>query len=164
MAAKFSFSFVAIVATLSATTLVDEIVFNGAIAWALCSGSATIVAATMRGLTVDVVATGNQIRYGTFSCYVVPECTGIDFMGLFVAAVCAFPCAWESKIRCLAVGLPTLLALNIFRIAGLVAVGAHWPEALRISHLYVAPLGILTVTLWLWFTWVDKTVADVPII
>lgn len=160
-ATRFSVVFVGIVVALSAVALFDGRSYEGAAAWFLCSRLATLVAAIMQSFHADVVATGNEIHYGTFSCRVIPECTGIDLIGLFVAAVGAFPSSWKSKVIGLALGLPTLFALNLIRMVALVHVGSRWPSALDVAHLYVAPLIVLTATLTLWLMWAEKVRADV---
>jgi exosortase/archaeosortase family protein len=144
------------VITLSAAALVDERMLNGAAAWALCSRMAAATTEILRLCGGDATAIGNEIRYRGFSCRIIPECTGFDVVGLFVAAVAAFPCDWKSKAVGLCAAVPALLLLNLLRIVVLVLIGARWSHALEYGHLYVAPLIVLTVTLGLWLSWAER--------
>ena len=155
-AVRFSVVFVSIVGVLSGVVLLDRVVFEGAAAWILSSTTASNAAVILQLFSTDVIAVGNEIRYRTFTCRVIPECTGIDMIGLFVAAVAAFPSGWKHKLVGLALGVPALIALNLIRIVLLVQTGARWPEALEYAHLYIAPLIVLTVTLGLWLLWADR--------
>ena len=161
--ANFSFSwrFLALLALFSTISYVDETVFDGAGMRPITVGSATVVAASMNLFGADVTHNGSKLHYRSRSFDIIPECTSIEVLGMFTAAVLAFPAAWATQWRGLAIGLSILMAINQLRIVTLVVIGAHSDRALDIGHIYVWPVIVVGITIGIWLSWI-RTVTDVP--
>jgi exosortase/archaeosortase family protein len=107
-----------------------------------------------------------------FGFIVVSECGAIEVMAIFFAAVMAFPTRWWKRLVGLAIGLPIMYGVNIFRLSCLGVVGALAGNGpiFDFAHHYVwqAIYIIFVVAGWLvWVeylvnreTWVDSAVTE----
>ncbi len=153
LALGFAVRFLGLVLLLSATARLDLVLADGAASRALTHGSASVAAGTLSLFGAEVVRNGNVLIYRSAAFKIIDECTGIDVMGLLLAAMLAFPSTWRHRAIGIALGIPILLVLNLIRIITLVLVGAASMTALDYGHVYVWPVIILTVALGLWLQW-----------
>lgn len=86
-----------------------------------------------------IVVSGSQIG-GRFSMEIVRNCDAIEINILFVSAVLAFPAPWQRRTIAAALGLLSLVALNVLRICALYFVGVHAPERFAVVHEQIFPL------------------------
>ena len=156
----FVLRFFALVFLISVLARVDLNVFEGAASRALTHHSAWVVASTLSVFGADVTQRGNTIVYQSSAFRVIEECTGIEVIGLFVAAILAFPSAWRHRLLGLALGIPALLLLNLVRMVTLILIWASSMKALDFSHVYVWPVIVLTMALGLWLHWARIAVRD----
>lgn len=92
-----------------------------------------------------------------FTFYVVPSCGAIEIMAIFFAAVVAFPAPWRHRAWGLALGLPLMYLVNIFRLACLACLGAldqsgRW---FNFVHEYVWQAGYVIFVVLVWMAWVE---------
>src|SRR5262245_8825762 len=127
---RFSLAFLGYVILFSVLLRIDEGLLNGVVSGALSRGVARAAVCCAGVLEASAGVSESTINYGARSFQIVPECTGVEVIGLYVAAVLAFPAPWKSRLRGLALGLPALAALNGIRILSLVLAGARSPVAL----------------------------------
>ena len=73
-------------------------------------------------------------------------------MIVFVGAIVALNIGWKRKIRCLAIAIPLIHLLNIFRNAGVIWLDQSYPEwewlglnMFDFAHLHAAKFGSLSV-------------------
>jgi exosortase/archaeosortase family protein len=90
------------------------------------------------------VATREDIIVQTMTMTINHECTGIFVYMLFVAFVLAYPAPWVGRLSGLAIGIPLIFAVNVFRLATLARVVEMYPRAFFYLHEYVWQ-GIFTV-------------------
>ena len=90
------------------------------------------------------VTRGDDIVIKTMVMNVSYECTGIFVYMLFVSFVLAYPASWASRLTGLAIGIPLIFAVNVFRLATLARVVEIYPQAFFYLHEYVWQ-GIFTV-------------------
>jgi exosortase/archaeosortase family protein len=150
---RFSLVFLGYVLLFSVLVRIDEVLLGGAVSGGLSRFVARGAVFFLNLLGAGAVLSESTITYGSRSFRIVPECTGVEVIGLFVAAVLAFPARWKSRVRGLALGIPALAALNGIRVLTLVYAGARSPKALDYGHLYVWPVIVLGVTVALWLSW-----------
>ncbi len=156
----FVLRFFAFVFLLSVLVRVDINAFGGVLNRGLTEHSAAVVASTLSLFGADVTRRGATIVYHSAAFRVIDECTGIEVIGLFVAAVLAFPSAWRHRLLGLALGVPSLLLLNLIRMCTLILVGASSARALDIGHVYVWPVIVLTMAMVIWLSWARIAVRD----
>jgi exosortase H (IPTLxxWG-CTERM-specific) len=156
----FALRFLALVFLISALSRVDFAIFDGAASRILTHQSAAAVASVSWTLGQDVRRSGNSLYYNGAAFKVVDECTGIEVMMLFVAAVLAFPSPWRHRLFGLGVGIPALVLLNLIRMMTLLWIGTTSREALEYAHVYVWPTITLTVTLGMWLYWARNATHD----
>ena len=139
---------------------VDEVWLDGAAADALTERAARVVSLVLLLCGADVHGDGSMIVYHDSTFRIVSDCTGVEFVGLFTAAVLAFPSPWRARLAALAVGWPVLGVLNVVRMTTLIYVGAHFPSVLDYGHLYVWPAVLLATTLMMWLIWAGSVSRD----
>src|SRR5262245_47539758 len=129
---RFSLLFLGYVLLFSVLLRIDEALLGGAISGALSRAVARAAVFCLNLLGAGAGLSESTITYGSRSFQIVPECTGVEVIGLFVAAVLAFPARWKARARGLALGVPALAALNGVRVLTLVYAGARSPKALDV--------------------------------
>ncbi|NJK89926.1 MAG: archaeosortase/exosortase family protein [Myxococcales bacterium] len=83
-------------------------------------------------------------------------CSSLDAQALLAATVLLLPSAWTDKLIALGVGLLCVNVLNMARIATLYYVGAYHPAYFELLHEEVLPLLLLSLTLVLLWTFVQR--------
>lgn len=98
-------------------------------------------------------AAETQIISSRYSVNIAHGCDAIEPAGLFAAAVLAFPVAFRRKAIGLAVGISTLLVLNLVRIISLYYTGVYWPAAFETMHIDVWQPAFVLLSLFFWIVW-----------
>jgi exosortase H (IPTLxxWG-CTERM-specific) len=122
--------------------------------------TAQLVYQVMSVFTSDVKLTdGSTIFYGPFPVEIIEECSGIYEALLLGAALLAFPTAWYKTALGFAIGFPLIYAMNIARIAVLMAIGRYYPQYFEFLHLYFwqGTMVLMVASTWLlWVLWVVR--------
>jgi len=98
---------------------------------------ATLSAVGARLAGGTAVAQGTDVIVNTMVMNVNHECTGIFVLVLFASFVLAYPASWTARLVGLAVGLPLLFTVNVFRLATLARIVEVYPQAFFYFHEYV---------------------------
>ncbi|MBI4516143.1 MAG: exosortase H [Deltaproteobacteria bacterium] len=157
---RFALTFLGLVLLFSTLVQVDLLVFDGAVGGVVSNLSARLAAASLALLGADVARVDNTISYRSAAFQIVSDCTGVEVIGLFVAAVLAFPSGPRRKVSGLILGIPVLLVVNLVRMVTLIDIGARYPETLEYGHLYLWPVIILAVALAMWLSWARSADRD----
>ena len=80
-------------------------------------------------------------------------CDAIEPIGLFLAAVLAFPTSLRSKIPGLILGTAMLMIMNLVRIVSLFYTRVYWPSAFDTMHIDVWQPAFIVFSLLFWITW-----------
>lgn len=115
---------------------------------------AKMAALVLLSAGADVEAAGPFVFTEGFSVEIVPICTALEAMALFVAAVVAFPASVRRRILGLAGGLVAIHAINVLRIVVLFQVGVHYETVLNQAHFYYAQACLMIATAGVWVAWV----------
>lgn len=107
-------------------------------------------------LNPGVSIQGSAITIGGFEANVVPACTGLFTMTIYVAAVLAYPCAWKRKLQGVLLGISAIVALNWARILSLLLIGAYWQQVFDFAHLVVWQSLALVFAVFLWLYWMQR--------
>jgi archaeosortase B (VPXXXP-CTERM-specific) len=98
-------------------------------------------------------AHGRYLHTKICSMEIIGECTAYYPVGIFVAAVCAFPARFTRKLVGIGLGVPAVLVVNQFRLISLCYV-AHWiPQHFETLHVVVWQSLIVILTVVLWLIW-----------
>jgi exosortase/archaeosortase family protein len=96
--------------------------------------------------------TGVTLITPTGPVNIAKSCTGSFVFLMFAAAILPFPTSWKSRLKGLALGLMTLLFINLFRTSLIVLVVSRFPGSLWTLHIVVGQImviaGMMGVFLW----------------
>ncbi len=99
---------------------------------------------------------GTTIALNGFAANIVPACTGLFTITIYVAAVLAFPASLAHKLKGLGFGVLSIMALNGIRIVTLMLIGAHWRGAFDFAHLVIWQSIAIFFAVFLWLFWVER--------
>jgi exosortase/archaeosortase family protein len=130
----------------------------GPLGW-LDAATAAATAALSRLAGLDVTAARYVVAHpGGFACEIYFRCTGL-LPALFVAgAILASPAPFRSRWRGALLGVVAMLALNLARLVGLVAVGVHFPAAFATAHAVVGEAIVVAGVVGFWIVWARRAV------
>ena len=120
---------------------------------ALARGLAYMAGFALGMLDVPASLDGAVINMDGFAAVVVAECTAIELILVFSAAVLVSPVSLKARLWALALGVSALCALNLVRIVSLMLVGAGFPEYFEMAHLKVGQTAMAVATLAMWLLW-----------
>jgi len=89
-----------------------------------------------------------------FAYEIYYRCTGFLPVAILTASIFASPGPLRFKFCGLAMGVPVLLAVNLFRLVYLFYVGIYIPAAFDFSHSVLGESLLILATLGLWLTWI----------
>ena len=116
--------------------------------WAsLDTATASILASTLSLLGPEARADGGSVTSSLCTVKIIRECTGAYPLGIFTAAVVAYPLSWRARLLGLLAGFPILLIVNQVRLVSLCYIDRWYPRALETAHMLVWQSLIVLVTL-----------------
>ena len=124
---------------------------------ALARGLAYMAGFALGMLGVPASLDGAVINADGFVAVVAAECTAIELILVFSAAVLVSPVSLKARLWALALGVSALCALNLVRIVSLMLVGAGFPEYFEMAHLKVGQTAMAVATLAMWLLWLRWT-------
>lgn len=104
-------------------------------------------------------ATGATVGTSEFSVKIARGCDALEPLGMFVAAIVAFPAAIRLKLYGIAAGLVILPIINLARVVTLYYTGVLYPEAFETMHLDVWQILFIVLTMALWLVWAIRVTA-----
>jgi exosortase family protein XrtF len=88
--------------------------------------------------------------------YMANGCNGLDFMGVFMCLVFAYPAKISAKVWFLPIGLVAIHILNNMRIVLLALNVLYWKETFDFNHKFTFILVVYGLIFLLWVTWAKK--------
>jgi exosortase H (IPTLxxWG-CTERM-specific) len=110
----------------------------------------------LRAVGVQAWVTGAAVGIPGFSVEIANNCNAIYEIGLYAAAVLAFPGPAQQKLTGFLLGAGVLYAVNLLRILTLLALGRYWPGGFQAAHLYVWQAVFLAFVAVCWLGWVAR--------
>jgi exosortase H (IPTLxxWG-CTERM-specific) len=107
----------------------------------------------LRPLLEGVRADGGLLSSTGFTIRVRPGCDAYQASAVLLAGVVAFPASLKRRLMGAGLGLASLLALNLVRLAALQWTGVHHPDHFESMHLAWLPALYVTAALTLLFAW-----------
>jgi exosortase H (IPTLxxWG-CTERM-specific) len=115
---------------------------------------ARVAAAALRWLSPSAVSSGAVVSVIGFAVEIKNNCNAVYELGLYAAAVGAYPTSIGAKAMGLLVGAGVLYAVNLVRVISLVLLGIYAPGWFEISHLYVWQALFFATVVACWFGWI----------
>jgi len=108
---------------------------------------------SMVGLRASLL--GNEIRLPGRTLLIAPDCTGAYLLAVFAALVITYNAPLRDKLRALAIGVPSLLGLNMARLVGAGLVAVYLPSSFEFLHDYIFVVLLMFAVLALWLLWLN---------
>jgi len=144
------FSLYTILAFLLLYALDDLIVvpFTRRIAW--------LTDKSLRAAGVQSWVAGASVGIPGFAVEIKNNCNAIYEIGLYGAAVFAYPATARQRLAGLLLGGTVLYLVNLVRVLSLLGLGRYWPGGFQAAHLYVWQALFLAVVAACWLGWVGR--------
>ena len=124
---------------------------------ALARGLAYMAGFALGMLGVPASLDGAVINADGFVAVVASECTAIELILVFGAAVIVWPVSLRARIWALLMGVPALWVLNFARVVSLLFTGISFPEHFDMVHLAVWQTVMAVAALAMWLLWLRWT-------
>jgi exosortase/archaeosortase family protein len=109
---------------------------------------------------VDVMVRENIVMTGPISIEIVPECTSLPYLAIFLAGIMAFPTDIRQKLWGVLLGVIGLSLLNIIRMLCILLVGMFIPSIFDTAHVLVGQSLMIVATVVMWLFWWKRTLND----
>jgi len=110
----------------------------------------------VRLLGAHATSSGPAVTMHGFSVEIRSNCNAIYEVGLYAAAVLAYPASLRERLVGTLVGAGVLYAVNLIRILTLLGLGVLQYSWFEVAHLYVWQVLFLLVVATCWFGWVSR--------
>ena len=120
-------------------------VFATALAW--------MSAQAARMLGIPASLDGAVIDADGFVAVIAMQCTAIEIILVFGAAVLVWPVPFRARMLGLLLGVAALSALNLIRVISLLLIGVGFPQHLDTAHLIVWQTIMVVAAFALWLLW-----------
>lgn len=110
----------------------------------------------LRAVGIQAWAAGASVGIPGFAVEIRNNCNAIYEIGLYAAAVLAYPAPPTQRLLGTLVGAGVLYLVNLIRILSLLTLGRYWPWGFQAAHVYVWQALFLAVVTACWFGWVSR--------
>jgi exosortase/archaeosortase family protein len=110
----------------------------------------------LRASGVQGWVSGASVGIPGFAVEIKNNCNAIYEIGLFAAAVFAYPAPIRQRLAGFLLGAAVLYVVNLLRVTSLLALGRYWPGGFQTAHLYVWQAVFLAVVATLWLGWTTR--------
>jgi exosortase H (IPTLxxWG-CTERM-specific) len=110
----------------------------------------------LRLFGAHVSSSGPAVTMSGFSVEIRSNCNAIYEVGLYAAAVLAYPASLRERLIGTTAGAGVLYVVNLIRILTLLALGVVQYSWFEVAHLYVWQTLFLLVVATCWFGWVSR--------
>ena len=110
----------------------------------------------LRLVGVHASSAGGVVSLGGFAVEIRNNCNAIYEVGLYTAAVWAYPASWRERLAGTVVGAGVLYAVNFLRILTLLTLGLLHRSWFEAAHLYAWQAVFLLVVGTCWIAWVSR--------
>jgi exosortase H (IPTLxxWG-CTERM-specific) len=110
----------------------------------------------LRLVGVHAASTGGVVSMSGFAVEIKNNCNAIYEVGLYAAAVWAYPASWRDRVMGTLIGAAVLYVVTFLRIMTLLTVGLLYREWFEATHLYAWQAIFLLVVGTCWIAWVSR--------
>lgn len=102
---------------------------------------------------IPVALDSANIIAGDFHAVIVLECSALDIITLFTAAILIYPAPLASRLRGALLGALAIAALNYIRIITLLLIGMRYPRYVDFAHEFLWQAALITAAFGIWLLW-----------
>jgi len=146
--ARFALFTVLVFAGLYAAQNVLVVPLNHHFAW--------ITAKLLRLVGGHASSSGPMVRLSRFAVEIRSNCNAVFEVGLYAAAVWAYPASWRDRLLGTLAGASVLYIINVLRILTLLTVGLLYPSWFEVIHVYAWQMLFLLLVTICWIEWVGR--------
>lgn len=102
---------------------------------------------------IPVALDSANITAGDFHAVIVLECSALDIITIFAAAILAYPAPLASRLLGALLGALAIAALNYIRIITLLLIGMRYPRYVDFAHEFLWQAALITAAFGIWLLW-----------
>lgn len=106
----------------------------------------------------EVVVNGAMVSINGFGLEIIDECTAVFSSIVYCSCVLAYPTTLRNKGLGIAFGVPSLYAINVFRIIVLALVGIAYPGMFEFVHVYLWQASFIIFVVVIFLVWLRLVV------
>ena len=109
------------------------------------------------GISVSVA--GDVVSGSGFALQIIPECTAVFMVGLFLCFIVFYPATVRQKVSGLALGIPALYLGNLVRLVVMFMVCQYDRRLFETVHAFwgqIYTIFLILLCFILWLKWIDK--------
>ena len=110
----------------------------------------------LQAMGVQTWVSGASVGIPGFAVEIKNNCNAVYEIGLYGAAVWAYPAPRRHRLTGVALGAAVLYVVNLLRVLSLLALGRYWPGGFQVAHLYVWQALFLAVVAACWLGWTAR--------
>ena len=110
----------------------------------------------LRAAGIQAWVSGASVGIPGFAVEIKNNCNAIYEIGLYGAAVLAYPASLRQRLAGFLLGAAVLYVVNLLRILSLLALGRYWAGGFQVAHLYVWQALFLAVVAACWLGWTAR--------
>jgi len=115
--------------------------------------TASILGAILSLGGADVEVNGAALSVNGFGLEIIDECTAVFSSIVYCSCVLAYPTTLKNKGLGIAFGVPSLYAINIFRLIVLTFVGISYPGIFEFVHVYLWQASFIIFVVVIFLAW-----------
>jgi len=108
----------------------------------------------------DAVVNGAALSINGFSLEIIDECTAVFSSIVYCSCVLAYPTTLKNKGLGIGFGIPSLYAINIFRLMILALVGISKPDMFEFVHVYLWQASFIIFVVVIFLVWLKMGVRE----
>lgn len=101
----------------------------------------------------DVVVNGAAVSINGFTLEIIDECTAVFSSIVYCSCVLAYPTTLKKKGLGIGFGIPSLYAINLFRLTILALVGITKPDMFEFVHVYLWQASFIIFVVAIFLLW-----------
>ncbi|MBE0516393.1 MAG: exosortase H [Methanophagales archaeon] len=122
--------------------------------------TALILGAIFSLTGADVVVKGAMVSLNDFPLEIIDECTAVFSSIVYCSCVLAYPTTLKKKGLGIALGIPSLYAINILRLTILALVGISSPSMFEFVHVYLWQASFIIFVVVIFLIWLKLVVGE----
>ena len=99
---------------------------------------------------------GASVGIPGFAVEIKNNCNAIYEIGLYAAAVLAYPATLTQRTLGFISGAAVLYLVNLLRVLSLIGIGRYFPGGFQVAHLYLWQALFLAVVAACWLIWLSR--------
>lgn len=117
---------------------------------------ATLAHAVLQTIGARSWVSGAAVGIPGFAVEIKNNCNAIYEIGLYGAAILAYPASRLQRLLGFAIGSGLLYVANLLRVLALIGLGRYFPGGFQLAHLYFFQAVFLALVAACWLGWLGR--------